>query len=68
MFSCALFIGVGFGYMMGWFPMLVDIIIGWLIDLLCGGVTVIMLFPIIKVLDRMRNNKMERKTEDYESS
>ena len=54
--------------MMGWFPMLVDIIIGWWIDLLCGGVTVIMLFPIIEVLDRMRNNKMERKTEDYESS
>ena len=67
-FSCAPFIGVGFGYVMGWFPILIDIIVGWWIVLLCGGVTVIMLFAIIKVLDRMKNDKMERKTEDYESS
>ena len=50
MFSCVLFIGVGFGYMMGWFPILIDIIV-----LLCGGVGGIILLAI------MKNNKMERK-------
>ena len=41
--------------MMGWFPILIDIIVGWWIVLLCGGVGGIILLAI------MKNNKMERK-------
>ena len=40
---------------MGWFPILIDIIVGWWIVLLCGGVGGIILLAI------MKNNKMERK-------
>ena len=53
---------------------LVDITGGSWTFLLSGGVTAIVLvlcvlvLAITKLLDRMKNNKVERKTEDYESS
>ena len=65
--SCADIIGVGFGFMIGWFK-LTDIIGGWRIFRLYGGVTAIMLLAIRELLNRRKNNKMERETEDYESS
>ena len=52
---------------------LVDIIGGSWTFLLSGAVTAIVLLLCVLVLavttllDRMKNNKMERKTEDYES-
>ena len=71
-FSCYLGIGFGLGSVIGGF--LVDIIGGSWTFLLSGGVTAIVLvlcvlsLAITKLLDRMKNNKVERKTEDYESS
>ena len=71
MFSCYLGIGVGLGSMIGGF--LVDIIGGSWTFLLSGAVTAIALLlcvlvlAITTLLDRMKNNKVERKTEDYES-
>ena len=53
---------------------LVDVFGGSWTFLLCGGVTAIVLIlclfslGITKLLDRTKNNKVERKTEDYESS
>lgn len=71
-FSCYLGIGSGLGSMIGGF--LVDIIGGSWTFLLSGGVTAIVLvlcvlsLAITKLLNRMKNNKVERETEDYESS
>lgn len=71
-FSCYLGIGFGLGSMIGGF--LVDIIGGSWTFLLSGGVTAIVLvlcvlsLAITKLLNRMKNNKVERETEDYESS
>ena len=70
-FSCYVGIGFGLGSMIGGF--LVDIIGGSWTFLLSGGVTAIVLvlcvlsLAITKLLDRMKNNKMENKAEDYES-
>ena len=70
-FSCYLGIGFGLGSMIGGF--LVDIIGGPWTFLLSGGVTAIVLLlcvfslAITKLLDRMKNNKMKSKAEDYES-
>ena len=72
MFSCYLGIGVGLGSMIGGF--LVDIIGGSWTFLLSGAVTAIVLvlcvlsLAITKLLNRIRNNKVESRTEDYESS
>ena len=71
---CVLFpsIGFGLGSMIGGF--LIDIIGGSWTFLLSGGVTAIVLvlcvlsLVISRLLDRMKNSEMERKTEDYESS
>ena len=71
-FSCYLGIGAGLGSMIGGF--LIDIIGGSWTFLLSGGVTAIVLvlrvlsLVISRLLDRMKNSEMERKTEDYESS
>ncbi|XP_020603434.1 major facilitator superfamily domain-containing protein 6-like [Orbicella faveolata] len=71
-FSCYLGVGFGLGSMIGGF--LVDIIGGSWTFLLSGGVTAIVLvlcvlsLAITKLLNRMKNNKVERETEDYESS
>ena len=65
--ACANIFGVGFGCMMGWF-MLKDIIGEWANFLLYGGVTAIMLETMSVLSNLRKNNKMERKTEDYESS
>ena len=71
MFSCYVGIGFGLGSMIGGF--LVDIIGGSWTFLLSGAVTAIVLLlcvlvlAITTLLDRMKNNKVERKTEDYES-
>jgi len=70
-FSCYLGVGFGIGSMIGGF--LVDIIGGSWTFLVSGGVTSIVLVlcllstGITKLLGRM-NNKVESKTEDYESS
>ena len=71
-FSCYLGVGFGLGSTIGGF--LVDIIGGSWTFLLSGGVTAIVLvlcvlsLAITKLLNRMKNNKVERETEDYESS
>jgi len=71
-FACYLGIGFGLGSMIGGF--LVDIIGGSWTFLLFGGVTTIVLVLCVvslattKLLNRMKNNKVDRKTEDYESS
>ena len=71
-FSCYVGIGFGLGSMIGGF--LVDIIGGSWTFLLSGGVTAIVLvlcvlsLAITKLLDRMKNSKVESKTEDCESS
>ena len=59
-FICVLVIGAGFGHIMGWFPSLMDII----------GVTLtaLIFLLMIQLLYQLRNNKMERTTEDFESS
>ena len=70
---CVLFpsIGFGLGSVIGGF--LVDIIGGSWTFLLSGGVTAIVLvlcvlsLAITKLLDRMKNNQMESRAEDYES-
>ena len=70
-FSCYVGLGFGLGSMIGGF--LVDIIGGSWTFLLSGGVTAIVLLlcvlslAITKLLDRMNNNKMGNKVEDYES-
>jgi len=71
-FSCYVGIGFGLGSMIDGF--LVDAIGGSWTFLLSGGVTATVLllcvlsFAITKLLNRMKNNKVERKTEDHESS
>ena len=71
-FSCYLGIGAGLGSMIGGF--LIDIIGGSWTFLLSGGVTAIVLvlcvlsLVITRLLYRMKNSEMERKTEDYDSS
>ena len=70
-FSCYFGIGFGLGSMIGGF--LVDFIGGSWTFLLSGGVTAIVLvlcvlsLAITKLLDRIKNNKMENKAEEYES-